>query len=407
MAANQRDSLLKRHKSLTKNLILFGRLLRSAGIGVTPANLMDTVKGLRFIAISQREDFRELLRTTLISDRDQIERFNQLFDLFWTYEEITIGTDRSTMDDNEKWFTDQQEKDEEGLVEELLQETIEGDELDKGWEQTGASLQEITIKKDFILLDQNELERVQRLILRLAKKIGTTVSRQYKAQTKVSTFDFRRTFRKSLRFGGELIDLKYREPKITKSKIFLICDVSGSMSLYSRFFILFMYGLQSCLTNSETFVFSTRLTRITPLLRHSSFDDAMAILSEEALNWSGGTNIGESLENFCLGFMDSIGNKKTIVIIISDGWDRGEPDVLIRAMGHIKRRSKRIFWLNPLLSCPDYEPLCMGMKTALPFVDHFLPLYNLESLEQLGRILEHSMVYSYYSKPIDTGVHPR
>jgi uncharacterized protein with von Willebrand factor type A (vWA) domain len=191
-----------------------------------------------------------------------------------------------------------------------------------------------------------------------------------------------------MKYGGEVIELAHRKRRIKKTKVVLLCDVSGSMDCYSRFLIQFMYGLQNELWGVETFVFSTSLSRITHLIRTKNIVDALEKISGSILGWSGGTNIGRSLHTFNRNFAPSMVTHRTVVVVISDGWDRGDVSLLEKEMQDIKRRAKKIIWLNPLLASENYEPLCKGMQAALPYLDLFLSVHNVNSLVSLGRTLQ-------------------
>jgi uncharacterized protein with von Willebrand factor type A (vWA) domain len=183
------------------------------------------------------------------------------------------------------------------------------------------------------------------------------------------------------------VDIVRRGRKIGKTKIVLLCDVSGSMDVYSKFLLQFLYGLQNGLRGVETVVFSTRLTRITPLLRRRHIQAALDLIAETVSDWSGGTKIGTCLQAFNETLAARLIDSKTLVIIISDGWDTGDTTVLDTAMAGLKARALRLIWLNPLLGSPNYQPVCKGMHTALPYVDDFMPVHNVDSLRQFGQRL--------------------
>src|SRR5258705_451146 len=193
--------------------------------------------------------------------------------------------------------------------------------------------------------------------------------------------DMRRSMRANL-MKGEIIELRRRERRRRKVRLVLLCDVSGSMDLYSRFLLQFLYALQNVFGRVETFTFSTRLTRVTEHLKGASYRQALAKLTE-VRDFSGGTRIGESLQEFNAGW-GSLGNRHPIVLVLSDGWDTGEPEILANEMLAIKRKAGRLIWLNPLLGNPSYEPLTRGMAAALPLVDHFAAAHNLASLRDLA-----------------------
>jgi uncharacterized protein with von Willebrand factor type A (vWA) domain len=179
-----------------------------------------------------------------------------------------------------------------------------------------------------------------------------------------------------------------RRPRPRKTRFVVLCDVSGSMDSYSRFLLEFMYGFQQKVPRVETFVFSTRLSRITQQLRLRRMAGAYKEISETVKEWSGGTRIGSSLLEYNRRYGGKYSGNKTILILLSDGWDQGEIELLDRELKALKRRVQRLMWLNPLLGMPNYQPIDRGMKTALPYADEFLDCHDLEKLEEFGRSLE-------------------
>ena len=249
------------------------------------------------------------------------------------------------------------------------------------------SPQETLTRKDFGKMAEQELLRVQRLIMAMAHQMVTRLSRRKKAGVRARWIDPGRTLRRSLRYGGEVMDLVRRGPKLGKTKMVVLCDVSGSMDVYTTFLIQFLYGLQNGLRGVETIVFSTRLTRITPLLRRRNIDAALQRIADTVQDWSGGTKIGVCLQEFNTTMAANMVTSKTLVIIISDGWDTGDTAVLDAAMARLRSMALRVIWLNPLLGSPNYQPLCKGIQTALPYVHDFLPVHNVESLRQFGDLI--------------------
>jgi hypothetical protein len=193
--------------------------------------------------------------------------------------------------------------------------------------------------------------------------------------------DLRRSIRANL-MKGEIIELRRRQRRVKKVRLVLLCDVSGSMDLYSRFLLQFLYALQNVFGRVETFTFATRLTRVTEHLKGASYKLALKRLTD-VRDFSGGTRIGESLRDFNAAWGYLV-DRRTIVILLSDGWDTGEPDELAAEMLKLKRKAGRVVWLNPLLGNPSYEPLTRGMAAALPLVDHFAAAHNLASLRDLA-----------------------
>jgi uncharacterized protein with von Willebrand factor type A (vWA) domain len=190
-----------------------------------------------------------------------------------------------------------------------------------------------------------------------------------------------------LRHGGELLDLARRGPKLKRRQLVLLCDISGSMERYTRLLLHFLYSVESSVRHAEVFLFGTRLTRITRELRRRDPDDALQAVSARVNDWAGGTRIGEALHTFNTHWARRVLGQGAVVLIISDGWDRGDPDLLAAEMERLQRSSYRLIWLNPLLGSEQYEPLTQGIQAALPYVDHFLPVHNLSSLASLAALL--------------------
>jgi uncharacterized protein len=374
------------------NLLAFGRALKQLGVKVSLSQVIDASRSLELVDIGERQDFRALLRSNLILQKEDFPVFDMVFDCFWreqSYERIPMETLEIQGTPTE--MPAQEGGDEEGL-EEAISETIGKEDVPlENLEEFSVptySPQEQLNRKDFSEMGVEESRAIARAILLIATKIATQISRRKKRARKGNIVDLRWTMRNSMKYGGEIIDLVNRKRRIKKTKVVLLCDVSGSMDCYSRFLIQFMYGLQNELWGVETFVFSTSLSRITHLIRTKDITNALEKISGSILGWSGGTNIGRSLQTFNRDFAPSMVTHRTVVVVISDGWDRGDVSLLERQMQDLKRRAKKIIWLNPLLASDNYEPLCKGMQAALPYLDLFLSVHNVNSLVTLGRTLQ-------------------
>jgi uncharacterized protein with von Willebrand factor type A (vWA) domain len=373
---------------LSQKVLEFCHLLRANGIEVTAGRIIDTFRALRVINLFQREDFYTLLEANLISHASDRELFQQLFQQFWR------GPTWATVPDPclpawEDGCTLPPQVPQQHTLQLEKRHNGEPDGNEK-IQQTVAlySPMEILHRKDFGKMAEQELLRVQRLIMTLARQMATNVSRRKKARAKAPCIDPGRTMRRSLRYGGEVIELLRRELKVGKTKMVVLCDVSGSMDVYSRFLLQFLYGLQNGLRGVETIVFSTRLTRITPLLRRRNISAALDLIAETVRDWSGGTKIGACLKVFNDTMAPRMVTSRTLVIVISDGWDTGDTAVLDAEMARLKARAMRLIWLNPLLGSPNYQPLCKGMHTALPYLDDFMSVHNVDSLRQFGHLVE-------------------
>ena len=374
------------------NLLAFGRALKQLGVKVSLSQVIDASRSVEFVDIADKADFRALLRSNLISQKEDFPVFDMLFDHFWreqSYERVPMETVEIQGTPTESGA--QEGGDEEGLEEAVAEavaaENIPLENLDEFSVPT-YSPQELLNRKDFSEMGVEESRAIARAILLIATKIATQISRRKKLGRKGNVVDPRWTMRKNMKYGGEIIDLVNRKRRIKKTRVVLLCDVSGSMDCYSRFLIQFMYGLQNELWGVETFVFSTSLSRITHLIRTKDIANALEKISGSILGWSGGTNIGRSLHTFNRNFAPSMVTHRTVVVVISDGWDRGDVSLLEREMQDLKRRCKKIIWLNPLLASENYEPLCKGMQAALPYLDLFLSVHNVNSLITLGRTLQ-------------------
>ena len=374
------------------NLLAFGRALKQLGVKVSLSQVIDASRAVEFVDLADKADFRSLLRSNLILQKEDFPVFDMLFDCFWreqSYERVPMETLEIQGTPTESGA--QEGGDEEGLEEAAAEtsatENVPLENLDEFSVPT-YSPQELLNRKDFSEMGVEESRAIARAILLIATKIATQISRRKKLGRKGNVVDPRWTMRKNMKYGGEIIDLVNRKRRIKKTRVVLLCDVSGSMDCYSRFLIQFMYGLQNELWGVETFVFSTSLSRITHLIRTKDIANALEKISGSILGWSGGTNIGRSLHTFNRNFAPSMVTHRTVVVIISDGWDRGDVSLLEREMQDLKRRCKKIIWLNPLLASDNYEPLCKGMQAALPYLDLFLSVHNVNSLIALGRTLQ-------------------
>ena len=382
-----------RGKGTLPNVMAFARALKELGVKVSLSQVLDASRSADLVDIGEKADFRALLRANLISQKEDFPVFDMVFDCFWreqSYERVPMETmeiQGTPTESDAPEGGDEEGGLEEAAADSVANENLQLDNLDEFTAPT-YSPQELMNRKDFSEMGVEESRAIARAIMLIATKIATQISRRKKVGRKGNVVDPRWTMRRSMKYGGEVIDLVHRKKRIKKTKVVLLCDVSGSMDCYSRFLIQFMYGLQNELWGVETFVFSTSLSRITHLIRTKDIVNALDKISGSILGWSGGTNIGRSLHTFNRNFAPSMVTHRTVVVIISDGWDRGDVSLLEREMQDLKRRCKKIIWLNPLLASENYEPLCKGMQAALPYLDLFLSVHNVNSLVALGRTLQ-------------------
>jgi len=246
---------------------------------------------------------------------------------------------------------------------------------------------EVLRKKNFEAFTWEEVQQAKALLKTLVWRISPRRTRRYRPGRDRRHPDFRRLLRRNLRHGGELVELAFREPKFKPRPLVVLCDISGSMERYSRMLLHFVHTLTNGLDRVEAFVFGTRLTRITRQLRRKDIDEALAEVVRVVDDWSGGTRIGDAIKAFNYKWARRVLGQGAVVLIISDGWDRGDVSLLAREMARLQRSCHRLIWLNPLAGMRGFEPLARGLQAALPFVDDFLPAHNIESLEGLGKLL--------------------
>ncbi len=377
--------------SLLTETVLFGRALREQGLAVTPAVAVDAVRTLGLIDLDDRQETYLSLRSVLTSRVEEFPVFEEIFDRFWMRlgrnsqpDKVVDGETRSSV--KKQAGRSSLSTAPKGLAFFLENWTGALSSETEPISLPAASSTESSAEKDFSLLGADDCEEITRLARRIVKRLASKSSRRWKPVRRGSRVNLRRSLRQSLRTGGELVELSFKQRKQQKTKLVVICDVSASMDLYSRLLLQFVHGLQNCYARVETFAFSTSLERITGHLKDRAYKQALESLSANVRGWSGGTLIGPSITAFNSRWPKLV-DKRTIVVILSDGWDTGEPEVLAESLASLRRRSGRLIWLNPLLGSPSYQPLTCGMQAALPHIDVFAPLHNLASLRALEQHL--------------------
>ncbi len=360
------------------NSLHFARQLKDKGLPVTLGRTLDALRGLMLIRLEDREEAYSLFSSHYVSRPEEVPVFDAVFEAFWT------SKDRPAILEAKRQVPP------ETIPPLTLPGAIEpsADQTGNGPQKISYSFQDIMRKKDFAAMIDTESQDVSQLIMALTRDLGLRLGRRWRAGAKGKQVDLRSSIRSSLRHGGELLALRKKRRQPRKTRFVVLCDVSGSMDTYSRFLLQFMYGFQRHVPRVETFVFSTRLSRITPLLRMRKIDAAYALIEEKVFHWSGGTRIGSCLAEYNRRYGRRFSGSNTVFVLLSDGWDQGETGLLERQMKELKRRVKRLMWLNPLLGMPGYRPIDRGMRTALPYVEDFLDCHNLDQLESFGRELQ-------------------
>ncbi|HEX6162641.1 MAG TPA: VWA domain-containing protein [Vicinamibacterales bacterium] len=334
------------------NVISFGRALRRAGLPAGTDRLILLTQALPLIDLQSREDVRAAFKAILLQRHEDIHAFDQVFD---AYAAGAIS------------------KDEPDQPVETTTEAI----VLRTWSDVDR-----VANKDFAELTADERTMVRAALERLAWDIDEHRTRRW-VRGRGRRIDLRRAIARSLRTGGEITTLPRQRRHTRPRPVVLLCDVSGSMELYTRTLLLFAHALSRGRRGVEAFLFATRLTRITNELRADKPDAAMNAVSRAVQDWSGGTRIGETLRQFHQRWRRRMLHSSSIVIVVSDGWDRGDPRLLRDEIARLHRSCHRLIWLNPLIGTADYAPLTRGLQAALPFVDDFLPVRTLRDVRDL------------------------
>jgi uncharacterized protein with von Willebrand factor type A (vWA) domain len=372
-------------KPLTSRIVAFCRFLRSNGIPAGPKQTVAALEAAKAIGIADRSTLMAALRAALCSSKEEWDLFEELWEGFWKDAGSKVKPpSRSLNAGAEQDLAEARAKTLVSFSNSLQHEGLEAD----GKAVFGAGKFERLAKVEFSEVPQSDLAELERLSYRLLRRMAFRLARRLKRKTIArGPIDIRRTIRSSISRGGEPVSLRYKARRREQNRLVLFLDVSGSMNAYSLFLLQFAYALQKRFRRVHTFLFSTRLTDITGALRSRSLHQGLAALSREATGWSGGTKIGESLRELQLSRGRKLLSRDTLFIVLSDGWDTGEPQVLAAELSAIRACVKKIIWLNPLLGLEGYEPITRGMSAALPHIDVFASAHNLESLLQLERHL--------------------
>ena len=364
---------------LLESVVRFGRLLRRAGLDVHTGRLIDLTRALEVIDLASRRDVHHACRALLVHRQGDVEVFDRLFDAFWRASRLSPpdGPPAAAGAD------DPLRPAVPSIVAAAATESDdEGGESDGGRQRVWSDA-DAAARKDFALFTADEEAAARAAIDSLAWTPGARRTHRWTAG-EGGAVDLRRALASSLRTGGEVLALPRRERRLRPRPLLLLCDVSGSMERYSRMLLHFAHAVAVRDRRLEAFLFSTRLTRITHDLRARRIDAAMAAVAQAVPDWSGGTRIGDALRELQQRWRRRVLHGGTVVLIISDGWDRGDPELLRDQMARLQRSCHRVVWLNPLIGTVDYAPLTRGLRAALPFVDDFLPVRTLTDLRELA-----------------------
>lgn len=376
--------------ALASNVLHFARALRAAGLPLGSGAILDALAAVEIAGLRNREDFRATLEAVFVKKREHAAVFDQAFNMFWRrrgYHEQLIAS----LSPAEKAAPQKQQKPAPAAARaaqavsakrpiEQIERVIEQDQ------RLTTSDVEVLQAKDFAQMSADEILAANRAIARLNLRDDSRSTRRLAPDARGARIDPRRMFRNALR-QGNMMELARRSPQKRKIPIVAICDISGSMSDYTRVFLHFLHALSAKRGRVHTFLFGTRLTNVTRALRHKDPDEALALCAQEAQDWSGGTRIGASLHRFNADWSRRVLGQGAIVLLFTDGLEREGVEDLARATQRLHKSCRRLIWLNPLLRFDRFEPRQKGVRAMLPNVDEFRPVHNLASVAALVQSL--------------------
>jgi uncharacterized protein len=361
--------------AIVRQLVTFGRCLREAGLEVGPGRLADALTGLSHVDVTRPEDVYWTLRATLVTRAEEVEAFDRAFRA-WFLRHPSRADGREALPPPVRRLLEQHTRADGGSKEE------EGDPSEIGW-----SAHEVLRQKDFAAMTPEELARLRVLLDDVAARRPLRRSRRLRPHHRGRVLDLRRVARLSLATGGDPLERAFRRRSETPRKLVVLCDISGSMEKYSRALLLFLHAAVGSGRRVEVFAFGTRLTHLTADLATRDPEKALAAASDRVVDWAAGTRIGDALKTYNDVWGRRALTRGAVVVVVSDGWDRGDPALVGSEMRRLSRAAYAVVWVNPLKGHPSYQPLAGGMQAALPYVDRFVPGHNLASLEELADVL--------------------
>jgi uncharacterized protein with von Willebrand factor type A (vWA) domain len=378
---------------LVANLMQFARTLRAAGLPVGPGRVLDALRAVQAVGITSREDFYWALHASFVNRRDQHDLFDQAFHIFWRNPKLlermmamllpqmrAATKDEDRVEMNRRLAEALGSKDQGGEGEEPAEEEIEFDAA------LTYSDRDLLQTMDFEKMSGEELAKAKGLIARMRLPIMDVPTRRHRPDRNGARIDMRNTLRAALR-AADAIPLRRRSVRRRHPPLVILCDISGSMSRYSRIALHFMHAVTNDRDRVYTFLFGTRLTNITRDLRHRDIDLALEKVGQKVQDWSGGTRIGQCLQEFNNRWSRRVLGQGAVVLFISDGLDRDGARGLAKEMERLHKSCRRLIWLNPLLRYEGFEPKSQGAKAIMPHVDDFRRVHNLQSLADLTEVL--------------------
>ncbi|MDY0882502.1 VWA domain-containing protein [Dongia soli] len=373
----------------------FARTLRAAGLPIGPGKVIDAVEALQAAGIGSRADFYWVLHAVFVQRREQREIFDQAFHIFWKNPEFLKRMMSLLLP---SLAIDQHDPAKQQEINRRLAEALKKDSADQLDDLSNAeeklqidaamtySQREILQRMDFDKMSMVELQLAKKAIAQLRLPIMEVPTRRFRRDDHGQIVDMRGTLRASLRHHGT-IPLRLKSPRPRHPPLVILCDISGSMSRYARLALHFVHAITNDRDRVHTFLFGTRLSNITRHLRHRDVDIALDLVAEHVVDWSGGTRIGSSLAEFNLRWARRVLAQGAVILLISDGLERDDGEILEREIARLHRSCRHLIWLNPLLRYDAYEPLSRGAGILIKHVDDFRPIHNLNSMQDLAEAL--------------------
>ena len=375
---------MKKQLTISAHLIQFCRFLRSHNFNLGPIEEVQALNALKIIPFNKAEYFKNALQSTLVKSKTQFDLFDNLYLQYWSEIFQAENSKNKNIEENLPDVNKPQKAPPIQVIKDWLYGNKENEEI----EIASISKEDVFTEQDFSSFSKEDMSEALKLSKLLVNKLSNKKGRRQVATKNKDTLDLRNVIRKNISKSDEYIHLSYNRKKIEKLNLVLICDVSRSMEMYAKFLIQFMFGLNQASTRIETFVFSTKLERITNSLRNHDLESVLEAIKNDVDSWSGGTKIGSSLLAFGHNYSGIVLNQRTKVVILSDGWDTEDPEIVVEAMKIIKRKCDKIIWLNPLAGNPNFSPDVACLKAAMPYIDLFQAANNIESLRRLIAVIK-------------------
>lgn len=372
--------MIQRQTTLSANMVTFCRFLRQEGFKISIQEAQDALTAIEILQpYDEPESFQLCLQAALCRTPLEIQQFPELYRRFWR--ELDKAVDSKIKDEPEK--KPQPSAQQKQAHFEALKQWLHGNRQEDTANTAAYSDLESSGGYDMAMFSEKELALVMDWVKKLVEKIANRRSRRFQRTHQRRQVDLRRSIRKNILAYGEIINIKYKKKKKTRLDVVLLCDVSRSMELYSRFFIQFMYGFQRLFPRVHCYIFSTRLAPISKELTNVRTLQSLQRIADKLNALSGGTRIGESIQIFNQRYASQVLHSKTLVFILSDGWDTGAPRLMSEQMQQLQQRAMQVIWLNPLAGNPSWTPEAVGMQAALPYIDLLLPFHNVESIREV------------------------